>query len=46
MDYKLARMNMVENQIRANRVTDVKIIEAFKEVPRENFVPSSLKEIS
>ena len=46
MDYKLARMNMVENQIRANRVTDDKIIEAFKEVPREKFVPISLKEIS
>ena len=46
MDYELARMNMVENQIRANRVTDIKIIEAFKEVPRENFVPSSLKEVS
>ena len=46
MDYKLARMNMVENQIRANRVTDDKVIEAFKEVPREHFVPITLKEIS
>ena len=46
MDYKLARMNMVENQIRANRVTDDNVIEAFKEVPREHFVPILLKEIS
>ena len=46
MDYKLARMNMVENQIRANRVTDDNVIKAFKEVPREHFVPISLKEIS
>ncbi len=46
MNYKLARMNMVENQIRANRVTDDKVIEAFKEVPREHFVPTTLKEIS
>ena len=46
MNYKLARKNMVENQIRANKVTDIKIIDAFSNVQREIFVPESHKEIS
>ena len=39
MNYELARKNMVENQIRANKVTDTKIIDAFSNVKREIFVP-------
>jgi protein-L-isoaspartate(D-aspartate) O-methyltransferase len=46
MNYKLARKNMVENQIRANKVTDTKIIDAFSNVEREIFVPESYREIS
>ena len=46
MNYKLARKNMVENQIRANKVTDTKIIDAFSNVEREKFVPEPKREIS
>ena len=35
MDFELARKKMVDNQIRANKVTDLKIIDAFKYVQRE-----------
>ena len=38
MDYQAARHNMVENQIRPNRVTNGAIIEAMAEIPREKFV--------
>ena len=46
MDFELARKKMVDNQIRANKVTDLSIIDAFKYVQREKFVPNSLREIS
>ena len=46
MNYELARKNMVENQIRANKVTDTKIIDAFSNVEREIFVPESYREIA
>ena len=46
MNYELARKNMVENQIRANKVTDTKIIDAFSNVEREIFVPEAYREIS
>ena len=42
MDYPAARHNMVENQIRVNRVTHQGIINAFGTVPREVFVPDNL----
>jgi protein-L-isoaspartate(D-aspartate) O-methyltransferase len=37
-DFAAARLNMVESQIRTNKVTDPRIIEAFEGVPRELFV--------
>ena len=46
MDFKAARSNMVENQIRANKVTNLSVINAFKDVPREKFGPDPLQEIS
>ena len=46
MDFKIARKNMVENQIRANKVTNLNLINAFLDVPREKFVPDALQEIS
>ena len=46
MDFKIARKNMVENQIRANKVTSLNVINAFLDVPRERFVPDALQEIS
>ena len=42
MDYSAARHNMVENQIRVNRVTHQGIINAFRKIPREVFVPDNL----
>lgn len=37
-DFAAARLNMVESQIRTNKVTDPRIVEAFESVPRELFV--------
>jgi protein-L-isoaspartate(D-aspartate) O-methyltransferase len=45
-DYKAARHNMIENQIRANKVTDQRILDAFDVVPRERFVPKTLEGIA
>ena len=39
MDYQAVRHNMVENQIRPNRVTNAAVIDAMEEIPREKFVP-------
>ena len=39
MNYAAARHNMVENQIRTNRVTDPQLIAALDALPRELFVP-------
>ena len=39
MDYSGPRHNMVVNQLRPNRVSDVQIIEAMDDLPREAFVP-------
>lgn len=38
-DYAAARLNMVESQLRTNRVWDPRILEAFETVPRERYVP-------
>jgi protein-L-isoaspartate(D-aspartate) O-methyltransferase len=45
-DYAAARHNMIENQIRPNRVSDARILDAFEQVPRERFVPHALKGIA
>jgi protein-L-isoaspartate(D-aspartate) O-methyltransferase len=39
-DYAAARRNMVDSQLRTNRITDAGILAAMGEVPREAFVPS------
>jgi protein-L-isoaspartate(D-aspartate) O-methyltransferase len=41
-DYARARINMVENQLRPNRIDDPGLIEAMLDVPRERFVPKAL----
>src|SRR5690606_26313879 len=38
--------NMVESQVRPNRVTDPRIVMAMLELPRENFVPKPLRGIA
>jgi protein-L-isoaspartate(D-aspartate) O-methyltransferase len=40
--YAKARFNMVESQIRTNRVTDSALLAAMADIPRQNFVPSAL----
>lgn len=46
MDFTAARHNMVENQIRPNRVTDPLVLSAMAELPRETFVPKELQSIA
>ena len=46
MDYAAARLNMVESQVRPNRVTDTRIVMAMLELPRENFVPQPLRGVA
>lgn len=46
VDFAAARLNMVESQIRTNKVTDTRIIEAFEAIPREQFVGESLQGIA
>ncbi len=46
VDLATARMNMVESQLRPNRVTDPRIITAFETLPRERFVPEDRQAIA
>jgi protein-L-isoaspartate(D-aspartate) O-methyltransferase len=43
VDFAALRRNMIECQMRPNRVTDPALIEALARVPREGFVPDGLK---
>ena len=45
-DYKTARMNMIESQIRPNGITDGRIIDAMTAVPRELFVPAEKQSVA
>ncbi len=45
-DYAAARLNMVESQVRPNKVTDPRLLEALLEVPREGFVPDQLRGVA
>jgi len=38
-DLAAARLNMVESQVRTNDVTDVRIQDAMRQIPREAFTP-------
>ena len=46
IDFSAARSNMVESQLRTNKVTDLPLIDAFETVPRERFVPEPLRGIA
>lgn len=46
LDFATARMNMVESQLRTNRVTDRRLIAAFETVPRERYMPESKRSIA
>ncbi|MEM8795784.1 MAG: protein-L-isoaspartate O-methyltransferase [Pseudomonadota bacterium] len=45
-DFSKARVQMVDNQIRPNDITDLGLIETFLNVPRELFVPQGKKAIA
>ena len=40
-DFAAARANMVDGQVRTNSVTDLRVISAMREVPRERFLPTA-----
>ncbi|KPF86005.1 protein-L-isoaspartate O-methyltransferase [alpha proteobacterium AAP38] len=45
-EYSAARLNMVEGQIRPNKVTDQRVVDAFLAVPRDQFVPEGLRGVA
>ena len=45
-DHVAARRNMVSGQIRTNRVTDERLIDAMEEIPRERFVPHAKRGVA
>lgn len=45
-DYALARLNMVESQVRTNGVTDHRILDAMLRLPREKFLPQTAAAIA
>jgi protein-L-isoaspartate(D-aspartate) O-methyltransferase len=46
MDYARARLNMVTNQLRPNRIEDPRLLDAMREVPRERFLPKPLRGVA
>src|SRR2546423_1716244 len=44
--HDIARVNMIESQLRPNKVTDERIIEAFSRLRRELFVPAHLRGVA
>ncbi|MHA1109091.1 MAG: protein-L-isoaspartate O-methyltransferase family protein [Alphaproteobacteria bacterium] len=45
-DYSIARRNMVDSQLRTNKVTDSRLLAAFGELPREAFIDESLHPVA
>jgi protein-L-isoaspartate(D-aspartate) O-methyltransferase len=41
-----ARANMVNSQVRPNKVTDPRILSAMRRIPRENFLPPALASLA
>lgn len=46
MDYAAARFNMVESQLRTNKVSNPALLEAFETVPRERFLPEAMRGVA
>jgi protein-L-isoaspartate(D-aspartate) O-methyltransferase len=46
MDYARARLNMVANQLRPNRIEDPRLLDAMREVARERFLPKPLRGVA
>lgn len=45
-DLKLARENMIEQQIRPWEVLDARVLDVFRRVPRDRFVPASFRNVA
>ena len=46
MDYAAARRNMVESQLRPNKVTDAAVLDAMATLSRERFVPDGMRSVA
>ena len=46
MDFAAARRNMVERQLRTNKISDEAVLEALGQIPRELFVPQGLRTVA
>jgi len=46
IDYSIARHNMVESQLKPNKVTDPRVIDVMSALPRENFLSQALKGVA
>lgn len=46
MNFAAARRNMIESQLRTNRVTDEAVLAAFEFVPREQFAPPAKRSVA
>ena len=46
IDFAVVRRNMVESQIRPNKVTDPLLLAALLEIPREQFLPKSRRGVA
>lgn len=45
-DVQFARRQMIEQQVRAWEVLDLQVLDALQQVPREEFVPASYRELA
>lgn len=45
-DYAALRTKMVDGQVRTSDVTDLRIIEAMLDIPRESFVPAARRQLA
>ena len=45
-DFVLARRNMIDGQLRPNRVTNAQLLAAIGELPRERFLPAGLQSVA
>ena len=45
-EYAAARLNMVEGQLKPNKIVDPAILATMGEVPRESFVPKTMRGIA
>jgi protein-L-isoaspartate(D-aspartate) O-methyltransferase len=46
LDVRIARRQMIEQQVRAWAVLDLKVLEAMERVPREEFAPPAYRELA